>query len=220
VWWEHVAPPAAFTQLHIDPLPTFTAATTDGASWQHMTAHLRMRPPVAAGSNIHHRRSHSTESSSSSGKGRDAEGCYHHDTGCPLVLFSQYMQAVQLGLPIDRQPDLECSCQHVLDSIVTDADRQHISSAPAAAAGEYALHGGAHLAGPVLDARIWNASVTDGRGQLVPDGSPVAALGCSVELEAMSNTLRIVTASVAALQWLEGEEGRAAFPALFDGSMA
>jgi hypothetical protein len=36
----------------------------------------------------------------------------------------------------------------------------------------------------------------------------------------MSNTLRIVNASVAALQWLESGEGRAAFSALFDGSMA
>jgi hypothetical protein len=54
----------------------------------------------------------------------------------------------------------------------------------------------------------------------VPDGSAVAALKCSAEVEAVSSTLRVINASVAALQWLQGEDGRTAFPSLFDGSMA
>jgi hypothetical protein len=179
-----------------------------------------MRPPVTAGLNSHHSRTYRTASSSSSSR-NDRDEKDRYDTGCPLVLFSQYMQAMQLGLPIDRQPDLECSCTHVLDSIVTDANRQlQCTSSSKPDAGDYELHGASLLAGPVHDARSWNAAVTDRRGQLVPDDSPVAALRCSDELEAMSNTLRIVNASVAALQWLESGEGRAAYPALFDGSMA
>jgi hypothetical protein len=130
------------------------------------------------------------------------------------VLFSQYVQAVQLGLPIDRQRGLECACRHVLDATTSSAAQQTPTAVESAAGAA------AWAPGLALDAMYLNASVTDSRGQLVPDGSPVAALRSSNELEAMSTVLRVIKQSVAALQWLQSEEGRQIFSSLFDGSMA
>lgn len=204
-WWEHVAPAAAFQQLHIDPLPYATAPTAH-ASWQLPEAHKHARLHSHAGSaNRHSSRHRAGSSSSGEDGGRNAQ--------CPLVLLGQYMQAVQQGLPVDRQPDLECSCRHVLGGIVTVPLRSGRLSPQTDA-----LDAG--TSGPVLDVRHWNASVRDSTGRLVPDGSPLPALRCSAELAALSGTLQVIQHSIAALQWLQSEAGRAVFPSLFDGSMA
>ncbi|WIA36793.1 hypothetical protein OEZ86_008048 [Tetradesmus obliquus] len=204
VWWEHVAPPAAFQQLHIDPLPLITVPSAAGSSWQQVQAHTRL--PVQAELARRHTAGSGhggSSSSSSSSSGKEQQ--------CPLVLLSQYMQAVQLGLPIDRQPNLECNCRQVLDAIISTVHEHNMGELHWAAA---------DAAGLASSSRYWNASVADSTGQLVPDGGSVAALRCSGELAAMSSTLRVIKESVAALQWLQREGGRAAFPSLFDGSMA
>lgn len=121
---------------------------------------------------------------------RDASG------SCPALLYVQYAQARQLALPVDAQPALECACAQLARAL------QQLPAASAAAnalSPEYLVADG----GP-------------------PDGSPVPALAADGGGAAQdsSTALAAIRASEVALAWLSSEEGRAAFPSLFDGSMA
>lgn len=185
IWWEHVAPASAFTVLHIDPLPGIAMPLSNTTSWVHAPAHVTwLGAPAEAGS--------ATSSSSSTASKAGF-------SSCPFMLFSQYIQSVQLALPVDPLPDLECACKHLLLPILQQQQQPTL---------------------PVLSAEHLHGSVRDMHGRAVPDASPVVALAYSKRTEVMSGPLRVIQQSHAALQWLEGKEGRSAFPSLFDGTMA
>lgn len=162
------------------------------------------RPSSIANATVHQGEPPRTSNSSNrnSGMNRSTNAAAWDAGSCPVVLFTQYVQAMRLALPVDPQPWLDTACKHLMPLLLQKHKPLPLE--------------------PLLPLRgeYLHAIVRDVNGTEVADSSRIPALRCSRPYTAsmlrLSSTLRAIHQSEAALRWLQSEQGRLIFPSLVD----
>lgn len=195
--WFHAAPSSAFDFLHPEPhLHITTMPTKDRTRLQHVAVQLAV--DLSCG-NI---------------KQAVAGGTGAAGSMCDVLLFSHYMQALQLAMPITAMPELEQSCGHLLGHMLSDnyqLRQQHAGQLPV----------------PPLTWEYLHGLVLDSKGKQLPDSSPIAAVKHTQSSTEHTGdraaglwwAFHVLQSQHAAWEWLKQEDGKMVFPSLADGAL-